>query len=228
MLSENIEKLLKNIEETCYECDRKPNSVMLVAVTKTVDPDRISEAVSYGLTELGENKVQELTSKYPLLPNFIKWHMIGHLQRNKVKYIIDKVKLIQSVDSLKLAEEIDRQSKKKSLKMDILIEVNIGEEESKFGIKPEEALEFALSLQEFQNIRLRGLMTVAPFFEDSERVRPYMRKMRTLFKDLQGMALPQQSIDILSMGMSNDYRIAIEEGSTMIRVGSIIFGERHY
>ncbi|MBN2285394.1 MAG: YggS family pyridoxal phosphate-dependent enzyme [Tissierellales bacterium] len=228
MLSENIEKLLKSIEETCYACDRKPNSVMLVAVTKTVDPDRISEAVSYGLTELGENKVQELTSKYPLLPNFIKWHMIGHLQRNKVKYIIDKVKLIQSVDSLKLAEEIDRQSKKNSLKMDILIEVNIGEEESKFGIKPEEALEFALSLQAFQNIRLRGLMTVAPFFEDSERVRPYMKKMQTLFKDLQGMALPQQSIDILSMGMSNDYRIAIEEGSTMIRVGSIIFGERHY
>jgi hypothetical protein len=227
-IKDNIDDLLRNIEKTCLKCNREKKDIKLIAVTKTIEANKIIEAVSYGLTDFGENKVQELVEKYEHLPEDIKWHMIGHLQRNKVKYIVDKVDLIQSIDSIRLAEEINKECFKNNIIMDVLIEVNIGDEESKYGIKPENTLEFAGDISKLTNIRIRGLMTVAPYFENPENVRPYMKKMNELFKQLKEIGLKNHKIDILSMGMSNDYKVAIEEGSTMIRVGSLIFGERIY
>jgi hypothetical protein len=227
-IKDNVDELLRNIEETCLKCNREKKDIKLIAVTKTIEVNKIIEALSYGLTDFGENKVQELVGKHEQLPQNIKWHMIGHLQRNKVKYIVDKVNLIQSIDSIRLAEEINKECLKNNIVMDVLIEVNIGDEESKYGIKPENTLEFAEKISELSNIRIRGLMTVAPYFENSENVRPYMKKMNKLYEKLKEVDLKNHTIDILSMGMSNDYKIAIEEGSTMIRVGSLIFGERIY
>jgi pyridoxal phosphate enzyme (YggS family) len=156
----------------------------------------------------------------------VTWHMIGHLQRNKVKYIIDKISLIHSLDSIRLAEEIQAQSLKRQKKTDVLIEVNIGGEDSKFGVKPDEIMEFARTVCSFSNIRLRGLMTVAPFEEDPENVRPLMKMMYQKYNELKSLSLENSLIDTLSMGMSSDFKIALEEGATMIRVGSLIFGER--
>jgi pyridoxal phosphate enzyme (YggS family) len=198
-----------------------------VAATKTFGVETIKEAIACGITDIGENKVQELNEKYPYLRNEVEFHFIGHLQTNKVKYIIDKVKLIHSLDSIKLAEEIDKRAKQKSLIIDCLVEINIGGEESKYGIPPEEMHNFVKEMGKYDNIRIRGLMTIAPYLPPEE-VRPYFRKMKKLFEELKEIKQHNVQVEFLSMGMSNDYWVAVEEGANIVRIGTSIFGQRQY
>jgi len=208
---------------------RNPNDITLIAVSKTVESPKVREALEAGINNLGENRVQELIKKYEDLKDTdIKWHMIGHLQKNKVKYIIDKTVLIHSVDSLSLAEEIDKRAKNRGLVANVLIELNIGEEESKFGIKEENIYDFIKSLENFENIRVLGLMTVAPFCENPEDVRWVFKKMKDIYDKISTMNLKNAEMKYLSMGMTNDFEVAIEEGSNMIRIGTAIFGARKY
>ena len=188
----------------------------------------LQQAYDSGMRDFGENKVQEILEKYDQLPGDIRWHMIGHLQRNKVKYIIDKVCLIHSVDSLRLAEEISKEAVKHNLTMPILIELNIAEEDSKFGLTFEECEEMIQKISALPNIQIKGLMTVAPFVEDAEENRQYFKTMKQLSVDIMTKNIDNVCMDILSMGMTGDYEVAIEEGSNMVRVGTGIFGERNY
>ena len=198
-------------------------------MSKTKPVETLQEAYDLGVRIFGENKVQELTAKYEALPKDIHWHMIGHLQTNKVKYIIDKAELIHSVDSLKLAETIEKEAAKHDLIADILVEVNVAEEESKFGMKMEEVIPFVEKVSAFPHVRVRGLMTIAPYVEDPEEIRPYFRSMRQLYDRLsEEISHPSMDFKYLSMGMSNDRIVAVEEGSTVIRVGTAIFGARNY
>ena len=227
-ISENIENIRKNIDTACKRSGRDPKNVLLLAVSKTVDVDRIKVAVDCGLNSLGENRVQEIMEKYEPMGENVKWHLIGHLQTNKVKYIIDKVELIHSVESIKLAEEINKQAKKHNLVMDVLVEVNMADEESKFGVKPEETESFIRELALMDNIRVRGLMTVAPNVENGEENRVYFRNMKQLLVDINAKNINNINMDILSMGMTGDYETAVEEGATIVRVGTGIFGKRDY
>ena len=227
-ISENIENIRKNIDTACKRSGRDPKDVLLLAVSKTVDVDRIKVAVDCGLNSLGENRVQEIMEKYEPMGENVKWHLIGHLQTNKVKYIIDKVELIHSVESIKLAEEINKQAKKHNLVMDVLVEVNMADEESKFGVKPEETESFIRELALMDNIRVRGLMTVAPNVENGEENRVYFRNMKQLLVDINAKNINNINMDILSMGMTGDYETAVEEGATIVRVGTGIFGKRDY
>lgn len=227
-ISENIENIRKNIDAACKRSGRDPKDVLLLAVSKTVDVDRIKVAVDCGLNSLGENRVQEIMEKYEPMGENVKWHLIGHLQTNKVKYIIDKVELIHSVESIKLAEEINKQAKKHNLVMDVLVEVNMADEESKFGVKPEETEGFIRELSLMDNIRVRGLMTVAPNVENGEENRVYFRNMKQLLVDINAKNINNINMDILSMGMTGDYETAVEEGATIVRVGTGIFGKRDY
>lgn len=225
-MKKNVDEVLQNIRKACELSNRSEDEITLIAVTKTVDVDVMTEARDLDLRNFGENKPQELVRKFDFFNEEIRWHMIGHLQRNKVKYIIDKVELIHSLDNMKLAEEIQKQSIKHDKVTDVLIEINIGNEISKHGINPDELFDFVEKVKELKNIRIKGLMTVAPYMIDAENVRPYMKKMKSLFDQLKENE--GDCIDTLSMGMSNDYKIAIEEGATMVRIGSSIFGERIY
>ena len=227
-ISENIENIRKNIDAACKRSGRDPKDVLLLAVSKTVDVDRIKVAVDCGLNSLGENRVQEIMEKYEPMGENVKWHLIGHLQTNKVKYIIDKVELIHSVESIKFAEEINKQAKKHNLVMDVLVEVNMADEESKFGVKPEETESFIRELALMDNIRVRGLMTVAPNVENGEENRVYFRNMKQLLVDINAKNINNINMDILSMGMTGDYETAVEEGATIVRVGTGIFGKRDY
>lgn len=227
-IAENINGIRKNIDEAARRAGRDPKDILLLAVSKTVEVPKIKAAVEEGLDELGENRVQEIMEKYEPMGPDVKWHLIGHLQTNKVKYIIDKVKLIHSVESLKLAEEIDKQAKKHDLIMDVLVEINMAKEESKFGIMPEDAESFIRSLAALENIRVRGLMTVAPFVENGEENRVYFRNMKKLLVDINAKNINNINMDVLSMGMTGDYVTAVEEGATIIRVGTGIFGKRNY
>jgi pyridoxal phosphate enzyme (YggS family) len=228
-IKENIDIILDRAEKSCAKSGRSFDDITVIAVSKTVDAEKAREAVEGGLDNLGENRVQELTEKYEKLKDFdIKWHMIGHLQKNKVKYIIGKAELIHSVESLDLAEEIDKRAKKLDLTARVLLELNIGEEESKFGIRAENSAEFARAMEKFENIKVMGLMTVAPFSDNPEDVRWVFRKMKELFNEISDMRLKNFEMRFLSMGMTNDFEIAIEEGSTMIRIGTAIFGARKY
>lgn len=228
-IKENIDDIVKRIEVTCKKAGRNPNDITLIAVSKTVESPKVREALEAGIDNLGENRVQELIKKYEDLKDTgIKWHMIGHLQKNKVKYIIDKTVLIHSVDSLSLAEEIDKRAKNRGLVANVLIELNIGEEESKFGIKEENIYDFIKSLENFENIRVLGLMTVAPFCENPEDVRWVFKKMKDIYDKISTMNLKNAEMKYLSMGMTNDFEVAIEEGSNMIRIGTAIFGARKY
>lgn len=224
----NIADIKEEIKQICQSCDRNPEDITLIVVTKTVDPERINYAVDCGVSNLGENKVQEIMDKYETVSKNIKWHLIGHLQTNKVKYIIDKVELIHSVDSVKLAEEISKRAEKYDITKDVLVQINVAEEETKFGIELEEAVNFVKSISEFNNIRIKGLMTIAPYSDNPEGVRLVFRKLREKFDELSQMNLPNTEMKYLSMGMSNDYHIAIEEGANMIRIGTAIFGKRNY
>ena len=227
-LKENLLSIQSEIEAFCKERNMKSDEIKLVAVTKTIDTDRINEVIDLGISDIGENKVQEVTNKYDSIKKGVKWHLIGHLQSNKVKYIIDKVDLIHSVDSLGLAEEINLRAGKIDRIMDILIQVNPADEESKFGIAYEETESFVAKVAELPNIRVRGLMTIAPFDEDLEKVRPYFRMMKVKFDALKSMKIENVSMDFLSMGMTGDYMVALEEGANIVRIGTGIFGKRDY
>lgn len=228
MLRENLILVQENIKKACQKAGRDVSEVTLIAVSKTKPVSMLETVYEAGIREFGENKVQELTEKYEVLPRDIHWHMIGHLQRNKVKYIVDKACLIHSVDSLRLAEEISRQALAKKVEADILVEVNIAGEESKFGMSAPEAISLVTEIAALPGLHVRGLMTIAPFVEDPEENRMYFRKMKELSVDINNKNIDNVCMDILSMGMTGDYMVAIEEGATMVRVGTGIFGERQY
>ncbi len=254
MIAENLKKVRDNIEASCEKAGRKNTEVKLIAVSKTKPVSMLMEAYEAGVRDFGENKVQEIMDKYEKLPGDVRWHMIGHLQTNKVKYIIDKVCLIHSVDSLHLAREISRQAQKKGLRVDILVEVNVAGEETKFGTGTDSAKELVSSIAALPGIRVRGLMTVAPYVVDKEENRSIFVNLRKLAVDIKqelcehsscgeksvpfgytddGMEAdagdgPVHAPFELSMGMTGDYEVAIQEGATMVRVGTGIFGERDY
>lgn len=222
----NIEKVMSKIEKAALKSGRKADDIKIIAVTKTVDPEVISAILDKGITELGENRVQELTKKYDIINKQCNWHHIGHLQTNKVKYIVDKVKLIHSFDRPSLALEIQKRAQKINRVMDVLIQVNVSKEESKFGIYEEELFELIKKTSQFNNIRVKGLMTMAPFAENPENIRYVFAKLRKLAIDIQEKKLDNVSMEFLSMGMSSDFEIAIEEGANMVRIGSALFGKR--
>ncbi len=226
-IQQNIAEIQQKINSAAQKSGRNQEDILLLAVSKTIDAERIQEAVDCGLTELGENKVQEILEKYEKLKN-VSWHLIGHLQTNKVKYIIDKVKMIHSVDSLKLAEEINKRAKQSNVIMDILVEVNMEQEESKFGVSPEDTLSLIQKIAFLDNIRVKGLMTVAPFVDNPEENRDCFRRMKQLLVDINNEKIDNVHMNVLSMGMSNDFEVAIEEGATIVRVGTNIFGKRIY
>jgi pyridoxal phosphate enzyme (YggS family) len=227
-VAQNIADILKNVEASANKIGKGLEDITVIAVTKTVDSDRALKAYEAGLNNFGENRVQEFNNKYESLKNFnINWHIIGHLQTNKVKYIIGKVKLIHSLESISLAEEIDKRSKQNDLVTDVLVELNIAEEESKFGIKKENLIDFLKSIEGFENIKIVGLMTVAPFVEDKEEVRWVFKEMKQLYDTVSNMSFKNVHMKYLSMGMTNDYDIAIEEGANIVRVGTAIFGSRN-
>lgn len=218
-----------NIDRINRELQNISSDAKLIAVSKTKPVNMLAEAYQAGMRDFGENKVQELTEKYEQLPKDIRWHMIGHLQRNKVKYIVDKVFLIHSIDSLRLAEEINKEATKKNVDVNILIEVNIAEEDSKFGLqKKEDILRLLRDISLLPHVFVKGLMTVAPFVEKAEENRGYFKKLRELAVDIKAENIDNISMDILSMGMTGDYLVAAQEGATYIRVGTGIFGERNY
>lgn len=228
MLKENLANVEKKVNEACAKAGRKREEVTLIAVSKTKPIDMLQEIYDCGVRDFGENKVQEMCDKIEVLPDDIKWHMIGHLQTNKVKYIVGKTKLIHSVDSLKLAQEIQKQAVKKDVTVPVLIEVNIAEEESKFGIKKEETIDLVKSIAGLDHVKIMGLMTIAPYVENPEDNRLYFRGIKQLSVDINNQNIDNVCMDILSMGMTGDYEVAIEEGATMVRVGTGIFGERNY
>lgn len=228
MIKENIERVEKEIDEACKRAGRDRNEVTLISVSKTKPLSMLKEAYEAGARDFGENKVQELMDKIPEMPQDIRWHMIGHLQRNKVKYIIDKVYMIHSVDSLRLAETISSEALKKHTEVNILIEVNMAEEESKFGAKSGEVISLVNEISKLPAVHIKGLMTIAPFVENPEDNRKYFQKMKHLAVDIMHKNIDNVSMDVLSMGMTGDYKVAVEEGATYVRVGTGIFGERNY
>lgn len=227
-MCDNIASVRNNIRLACERVGREPESIKLIAVSKTMGTDKIMEAVSCGIRVFGENKVQELTDKYDILAKDLEWHMIGHLQTNKVKYIVGKVAMIHSVDSIRLLQEIDRRFGAAGLTIDVLIEVNIGREKTKYGIYPEDISSFLVEASKYNHVRISGLMTVAPAVEEAEKARPYFVEMRKLFEYAKSMNKGNIDIRYLSMGMTGDYEVAIEEGSNIVRVGTGIFGPRNY
>lgn len=227
VLAENYAEVRQRLESALRRAGRSPDDVTLLAATKTVEPEVINSAIALGITHIGENRVQELLSKEDaLLP--VHRHFIGHLQTNKVKSVVGRVEMIESVHSLKLAREISSQSEKCGLCTDILLEVNIGGEEAKFGFAPNEVLSAAEKVAEMPNLRLKGLMAIPPFDPERENTRKYFRKMYKLFIDIGAEKLDNVSMNVLSMGMSGDFDIAAEEGATLVRVGSALFGKRIY
>lgn len=227
-IKENLDKVRKNMETACAVSGRTAGEVKLIAVSKTKPLPLLEEAYACGCRDFGENKVQELVDKYESMPKDIRWHMIGHLQRNKVKYIVDKVFLIHSVDSLRLAQEIEKEAAKKNVIVNILVEVNVAEEESKFGTTSGEAVSLVEQIAKLPHIRIRGLMTIAPYVEDSEENRRYFAKLKQIYVDIIHKNIDNVFMEELSMGMTGDYEVAITEGATYIRVGTGIFGEREY
>lgn len=227
-IAENLSSVKQRIERAALRAGRRPQDITLIAVSKTKPAELIREAYNCGQRVFGENRVQELSEKAPALPGDIAWQLIGHLQTNKVRQIVGRVSLIHSLDSLRLAEELQRESEKRGLVTELLLEVNIAGEESKFGFRPEEAVAAAERIALLPALRLRGLMTVAPFTEEPEENRKYFRQMRQLAVDIKDKNIDNVSMDILSMGMTGDFEVAVEEGATMVRVGTGIFGGRDY
>ena len=228
MLRDNLQEVQERIKKACERSGRNPEDVTLIAVSKTKPVEMIQEIMAEQVMDFGENKPQELKSKYEVLPKNLRWHMIGHLQRNKIKYIIDKTCLIHSVESVRLAEAINEEAKKHNLVMPVLVEVNMAKEESKFGVMPEDALSFVEEISRLSNIQVTGLMTIAPFTDNPEDNRIYFRNLRKLLIDIEEKNIDNVTMRHLSMGMTGDYEVAIEEGATMVRVGTGIFGERDY
>ena len=228
MITENLEQVRKNIAEACRMAGRDPKEVTLIAVSKTKPVSMLKEAYDAGARCFGENKVQEIMDKHPQLPEDIQWHMIGHLQRNKVKYIVDKVSMIHSVDSLRLAQTIEQEAAKHNVCVPVLLEVNVAQEESKFGLKMDEVLPLIETIADFPHIKVQGLMTIAPYVENAEDNRDFFRQLKKLSVDIEAKNINNVSMSVLSMGMTGDYQVAVQEGATMVRVGTGIFGERNY
>ena len=228
MLTENLQDVELKIQEACKKANRSREDITLIAVSKTKPISMLKEVYNLGVRDFGENKVQELNEKYTQMPDDMNWHLIGHLQTNKVKQIIGKATLIHSVDSIRLAEVIEKEAAKKDVIVNILIEVNVAEEESKFGLKLNEVIPVIEMIATFPHIRIKGLMTIAPFVENPEENRSIFSRLQKLSVDIASKNIDNVSVDILSMGMTNDYQVAIEEGATMVRVGTGIFGAREY
>ena len=226
IIQENIKKVEQVIDESCKKAGRNRGEVTLIAVSKTKPVEMLQEAYDYGCRDFGENKVQELVDKYEVMPKDIRWHMIGHLQRNKVKYIVDKVYMIHSVDSLRLAEEISKEAVKKNVKVQILIEVNVAKEDTKFGTTCEEVIPLVKEIAKLPNITVKGLMTIAPYVENPEENRLYFTMLRQIAVDIIHKNIDNVCMKELSMGMTGDYETAITEGATYIRIGTGIFGDR--
>jgi len=227
VIHDNIARVRERIENACARVGRDSKDVTLLAVTKTVSVERINLAIADGIREIGENRVQEFLSKQEaLLP--VTAHLIGHLQTNKAAQIAHRVAMVQSVDSLRVAQALNTAAVKHGVTLDILAQVNIGGEESKSGVEPDEAAEFCAALSEFSALKLRGMMTIPPISDTEYKKREYFSRMSQLFIDIRTKNVDNSSMDILSMGMSDDYEEAILEGSTMVRVGSAIFGKRNY
>jgi pyridoxal phosphate enzyme (YggS family) len=228
-IKENLNNVFKDIEDACVKVNRNKDDIVLIGVTKTVDIPIIEEAIKNGIKHVGENKVQELVKKYDLIGSKVKWHLIGTLQTNKVKYIIDKVDMIHSLDRISLCKEINKRAESIDKVIDCLVQVNISKEESKHGIYKEDVIEFIKNVSnKFNNIRIKGLMTMAPYVDNPEDVRIYFRELKDLSNEIKKLNLENVYMDYLSMGMSNDFKVAIEEGANMIRVGTSIFGKRNY
>lgn len=227
MIEKNLSVVRENISHAAQASGRTADEITLIAVTKTHSADIINEAIDLGITDIGENKVQEIMEKYDKVKP-VRWHLIGHLQTNKVKYIIDKVDMIHSVDSIKLMDEIERQAEKHGVDMKILIQVNISGEETKFGIKPDEIEEFLLHAATLKRVKIYGLMTILPKVDTNMSNRLHFNNIHRIYIDISQKKYDNVSMQYLSMGMSGDYPTAIESGSNMVRVGSAIFGERNY
>ena len=228
MLLDNLNDVEKRIQAACDRSGRKREEVLLVAVSKTKPVEMIEEIMAAGIVDFGENKPQELRDKYEGLPKNLHFHMIGHLQTNKIKYVIDRAVLIHSIDSIRLAEAVNAEAKKHDRIMPVLVEVNVAQEESKSGFLVEETEEAIREIAKLSNIRVEGLMTIAPFVENAEENRQYFVKLRKLSVDIAAKNIDNVTMHHLSMGMTGDYEVAIEEGATMVRVGTGIFGERNY
>jgi len=227
-IQENIKAVEDRIAAECQKAGRDPEDVTLIAVSKTKPVEMLREAYEYGCRDFGENKFQELLDKYEEMPRDIRWHMIGHLQRNKVKYIVDKVYLIHSVDSLRLAEEISKEAVKKNVCVNILVEVNVANEETKFGTTCEEVKQLVQDIAKLPNICVKGLMTIAPFVENAEKNRPFFSNLKKISVDIMEENIDNITMENLSMGMTGDYTVAVSEGATYVRVGTGIFGVRQY
>lgn len=228
MITENYKEVEAKVRAAAVRAGRAPEEVTLIAVSKTKPLEDIEQLIAIGVREFGENKPQELKSKYETVSTPVHFHQIGHLQTNKVKYIIDKAVLIHSVDSMHLAEQIQKEAEKRGITADVLIEVNAAEEETKFGITIAEAPQLVREISQLPNVKIRGLMTIAPFVDDPEENRPVFRAMKQLLLDIKSQRIDNVDMSVLSMGMTNDYEVAIEEGATMVRVGTAIFGARDY
>lgn len=228
-IRDHIETIRLNIKNAKENVERSSDDVTLIAVTKTVDVDKVLEAIECGVTDVGENKPQELARKYEIIGDKVRWHLIGSLQTNKVKYIIDKVHMIHSLDRIGLCEEIQKRAEKIDRVIDCLVQVNISKEDSKHGLEEDYVIDFIKDVSsKYNNINIKGLMTMAPFTDDEDNIRIVFKKLKNLSLKIENLNIPKVSMNYLSMGMSNDYKIAIEEGSNIIRVGTSIFGERNY
>ncbi|MBR4668975.1 MAG: YggS family pyridoxal phosphate-dependent enzyme [Butyrivibrio sp.] len=228
MIKENLEYVENRICEACKRAGRDRSEVTLIAVSKTKPVSDLREAMACGITVFGENKVQEIRDKTAEITEPLSWHMIGHLQANKVKYLPGVACMIHSVDNRKLADEIEKQASKHDLVMDVLVEVNMAHEESKFGLSPDEAIDFVKEISTLPHLNIRGFMTIAPYTENPESNRVYFKGLRELKDKVNELGIPGVHMDTLSMGMTGDYEVAIEEGATFVRVGTGIFGERDY
>ena len=226
MIKEHLTEVKERIEQACIRSGRNPREVTLIAVSKTKPVPMLEEAYAAGARDFGENKVQEIAAKKPELPEDIRWHMIGHLQRNKVGQVLGKAVLIHSVDSLRLARQIETDAAKTGLDVDILLEVNVAREESKYGFMLEEVEDAIMTIKDFPHVHIKGLMTIAPFVENPEENRGIFKKLFEFAVDIGGKNIDNVTMSVLSMGMTGDYEVAIEEGATMVRVGTGIFGSR--
>ena len=226
MIADNLKEVEERIRKAALAADRNPSDITLIAVSKTKPVPMLMEAYDEGIRVFGENKVQEIMDKYDEMPSDVSWHMIGHLQRNKVKYLIGKVKMIHSVDSLRLAEAIEAEAAKKDAVVPILLEVNVAEEDTKFGLPVNGVLPLVQQISAFPHLSVQGLMTIAPYVADPEENRPVFRQLKKLSVDIKEKNIDNIHMNVLSMGMTGDYEVAIQEGATMVRVGTGIFGAR--
>ncbi|MFZ5596370.1 MAG: YggS family pyridoxal phosphate-dependent enzyme [Bacillota bacterium] len=225
-LTEKLDKIRQEIYNSAVKAGRKAADIKIVAVTKNVTVERIAEAVRGGVYDLGENRVQELLSKQPHLGPGVRWHLIGHLQTNKVRAVVGKTVLIHSLDSWRLAVELDGRSTERGIVTDVLVQVNVSGEDTKYGLSVRETADFIKEVSGLSGISVRGLMTIAPQVSDPEQVRPVFRELRSLYDNIKSREIPRVSMDFISMGMTNDYRVAVEEGANILRIGTGIFGER--